>query len=273
MVNAIFSGSIPPHLGRAAAPQPSSKIKSDSSGSNGSPAAPEPGSDSKSDLAILRNDVGSDLRAAAVKESLAVGEAVTGAAIGAATKIGDLLGQAKAVAESAAEEGLDPPERQAAQEEFSRITHEIDTAARDAEFEGFNLIDPGARDISILTTEAGVDIEVQAENLSSAGLGIDKLSLGSAASAGHAAVSADGALSHTTSALARFGATATRINELGKAEIRAVIPDELRLSGKVDADLTAETAEATAAAAKDELGKSALSIANGNPAALGAAAT
>ena len=196
-----------------------------------------------------------------------------GRSLGAATNIGGLLGEAIAVAQGAANETLDGPGREAAQAEFTRITQEIDTVARGADFGGFNLIDPGARNITIPTTEAGADIEIQAKNPSSAGLGIDKLSLGSAGAAGHAVVFAEGALSHITSAIARFGATATRISELGTAEMVAVLPEDRRLTGMVDADLTAETAEATAAAAKDELGRSTLSIANGNPQALAAAAS
>ena len=124
----------------------------------------------------------------------------------------------------------------------------------------------------MLATSAGADIEVQAENISSAGLGIDKLSLGSAALAAHAVAEAKGALSHTTSALARFGATATRISELGTAEIQAVLPANERLPG-IDAALSTEAAETTAAAARGALSQTGLGIANGNPGALAAVAT
>ena len=250
---------------RVATPEKSNQVKI---------AAPEPEAQEQDDgaRAVIPNSIDGEPRASATKESLAVGEAVVGAAISAASEIEDLLNAAAAVAEDAVDEKLAPAAREDAQQAFTQITQDIDETAKAASFEGFNLVDPGARDITVLATSAGADIEVQAENISSAGLGIDKLSLGSAALAAHAVAEAKGALSHTTSALARFGATATRISELGTAEIQAVLPANERLPG-IDAALSTEAAETTAAAARDALSQTGLGIANGNPYALGAVAT
>jgi len=225
---------------------------------------------SKEDPAVTSNSIKADERVTRTKESLGIGEAVVGAAISATTEIGNLLSAAITVAEDASDEGLDAEAREEAQKAFTQITQNIDETAKGASFEGFNLVDPGARDITVLTTESGVDIESQAEKISSAGLGIDKLSMGTAASADHAAAKSKEALSHTTSALARFGATATRISELGTAEIQATLSADELLPG-VDASLSSAAAEKLAAQVKEALSQTGLNIANAKPEALGAA--
>ena len=53
-----------------------------------------------------------------------------------------------------------PAAREDAQQAFTQITQNIDETAKAASFEGFNLVDPGARDITVLATSAGADIEV-----------------------------------------------------------------------------------------------------------------
>ena len=142
--------------GAAFGPQPIGKItKSADLPPAPKPAAPEAKPDAGNGDG--NNDVKATAGAATVKQSLAFGEAVTGAAIGGATQVVDLLNQAKATAQRASQPDLSAGERKAAQADFDRATREIDTAVKGAEFEGFNLLDAGDGEITIPTPEAFAD--------------------------------------------------------------------------------------------------------------------
>ena len=208
--------------------------------------------------------------ATAVKGTLAFGEVATGVAISAGAEVSDLLIQAKAKALQASQEGLDPASRQALQAEFTKITGQIQTVVSTAEFNGVNLIKGGAPDLNVVSGEGGETIGVAANDLSTAGLGIDSLSLGSAADARSALASISSALASTSIASASFGASASRLdNQIGFNITRSSSISQ-GIGNFVDADLSVESAKLLAGEVKQRLGMQSLSIANSAPSSISA---
>jgi len=208
--------------------------------------------------------------ATAVKGTLAFGEAATGVAISASAEVSDLLIQAKAKALQASQEGLDPASRQALQAKFTQITEQIQTVVKTAEFNGVNLIDGGASDLNVVSGEGSETISVAANDLSTAGLGIDSLSLGSAADARSALASISSALASTSIVSAGFGASASRLDN--QSEFNTTLSNSISqgIGNLVDGDLSVESAKLLASEVKQRLGLQSLSIANSAPSSISA---
>ena len=118
----------------------------------------------------------------------------------------------RGVALRASQQNLDDSSRQALQTEFNGLVEQINTVASSANFGDVNLIQAGSSDLAVLADQSGSTIDVSAADLSSGGLGLDSLSLGSAADAQNALNSLDTAISSTTQTLASFGTSAQRID-------------------------------------------------------------
>ena len=137
-----------------------------------------------------------------------------------------------------------------------------------AEFNGVNLIKGGASDLNVVSGEGGETIGVAANDLSTAGLGIDSLSLGSAADARSALASISSALASTSIASASFGASASRLdNQIGFNITRSSSISQ-GIGNFVDADLSVESAKLLAGEVKQRLGMQSLSIANSAPSSI-----
>ncbi len=203
--------------------------------------------------------------AAAVKTNLAFGESVTGTALAAGQEVSDLLIEAKAKAVQASQDGLDQASRDALQADLNSLTAQIDTVVSSASFGGKNLLEQGGTGLNVQASENGDTIAVQSADLSSAGLGVDSLSLGTAADAQTAVGSIDSALKNTDRALANLGSSANRIDEQSK--FTTVLSDATKqgLGNMVDADMGAEAAKLLATEVKLRLGVQSLSIANAAP--------
>ena len=206
--------------------------------------------------------------ATAVKGTLAFGEAATGVAISASAEVSDLLIQAKAKALQASQEGLDPASRQALEAEFTQITEQIQTVVDTADFGGINLVKGGGTDLNVVSGEGGETINVAANDLSTAGLGLDSLSLGSAADASPALAGISSALASTSIASASFGASASRLDNQSEFNITLSNSISQGIGNLVDADLSVESAKLLAGEVKQRLGIQSLSIANSAPSSI-----
>lgn len=213
----------------------------------------------------LLGDIGGST---AVQEGLNAAEATTGVAIAAGEQVGSLLTDLRRVSVQASQEGLDDSSRQALQSEFNSLREQIGTVVGSASFNGTNLIESGADDLDVLADDDGGRFAVGAQDLSPAGLGIDSLSLGTAADAASAASALDGAIATASGRLADLGSSARRIET--QADATAVRRDSLRsgVGNLLDTDLGADAAALAAEGVKQALGVQALNIANAAPRAL-----
>lgn len=210
---------------------------------------------------LLRGDVAG---AQAVREGIDFAESATNVAITAGEQIGGLAIEARALALRASDQTLDQASRDALQAEFSGLTAQIDTAAQQANFGNTNLVN-GGDDLEVLADQNGQTINVAAQDLSSAALGLDSLSLGSSTDALAAVSVLETAGTEISGALADLGASAQRLSSQG--DFSTQLTDQLRveLGNLVDSNLGEAAAQQTALEIQQRLGVSALNIANASP--------
>jgi flagellin len=204
----------------------------------------------------------------AVQGALSAGQATVGVAITAGQSVSDQLVKLKSIAVQASQEGLDANSRQALQTEFDSLVEQINSTVSSAGFNGNNLVESGASGLDVLSGTDGATISVPAGDLSSSGLGIDGLSLGSAADAQAALNAVDSAIGQTSQTLATFGSSAQRIES--QSDFTTTITNSLRegIGNLVDANLAEQSAILQAQEVRQRLGTQALSIANARPASI-----
>ena len=201
----------------------------------------------------------------AVQGALSAGQAAVGVASTAATSVSNLLNDLRGVALQASQQNLDDSSRQALQTEFNGLVEQINTVAASANFGDVNLIQAGSSDLAVLADQSGSTIDVSAADLSSGGLGLDTLSLGSAADAQNALNSLDTAISSTSQTLTSFGTSAQRIDN--QSDFTTTLTNSLQegVGNLVDANLAQEAALLAAQEVRQVLGTQSLSIANSRP--------
>lgn len=201
----------------------------------------------------------------AVQDGLNTAGAITDVAIASGEEISDLLVQAKGIAVQASQEGLDQASRDALNAEFAAVKDQIGSIVEAAEFGGTNLIEAGAADLSVLSSETGDQFNVAAQDLSTAGLGLDGLDLSTAGNAASAAASLDTIVGDVSSKLSSLGASAQRIDS--QAEAASKLQDTLRsgIGNLVDANLGAEAANLAANRVAQALSAESSNIANRAP--------
>lgn len=221
--------------------------------------------DDAATFAIAQRLLGDIGGAGSVKSGLNLAEATVGVAQAGAAAVSDLLIEMKSVAVQASQEGLDADSQAALNAEFNALRDQVGTIVDSSSFNGTNLIKSGASDINVLKDQSGGQFSVSAQDFSSTGLGVDTLSLDSAANAQSALTSIDAAISSATSQQASLGSSANRIEN--QAEFTTKLSDILQegVSNLVDADLAAESASLQAQQVKQQLGVQSLSIANSAP--------
>ena len=201
----------------------------------------------------------------AVKEALNFGEAAVGTAIAGGQAISDQLIELKSLAVQASDQTLNADQRQALTTEFNTLRQQVDTIATSSGFAGTDLIGASGSDLEVLSAQDGSSISVAAQDLSAGGLGLAGLSLDTAGDALSAVSSLDSAIGQASSALASFGSSAQRIES--QSEFTTTLVDSLRteLGNVVDANLAEESAASEANRVRQQLGITALNIANSSP--------
>jgi flagellin len=204
----------------------------------------------------------------AVKQSLDRGVAAVDVALAAGETVSDLLLQMKELALSATDESLKTAARAALNEDFTSLRDQIASVAKNAEFNGVNLLDTGATGFQALANAEGDTLTVGAEVLAlgsanvtvAATQAVDTLS-----SATTALAAVDASIDLVSGALARLGtkskALETHVTFIGKLSDAL----EAGVGNLVDADLAKESAKLQALQTKQQLGVQALGIANQTP--------
>ncbi len=208
----------------------------------------------------------------AVNQSLDLAQSTTDVALAAGEAISDLLVEMKEKALASADTSLDTASRNALNEDFTALRDQIGTIVANAEFNGTNLIQNGATDITALANADGSNtITIGAEDLSLTGttITLSAASVINTTTTANAAVSAiETSLDNLNSALARLGTGSksleihsTFVNKLSDALERGI-------GNLVDADLAKESARLQSLQVKQQLGTQALSIANSAPSSI-----
>ena len=211
-----------------------------------------------------------------VKQSLDRGISVMDVTIAATESISDLLIEMREKALAASDRSLDQSSRDALDADFVALRDQVKTIIANAEFNGINLIQSGANDLTVLANDQGGSMSFAAEDLSygpPSGDGTNIIlsedaTINAFVNADLAITELDQSIDNIGSVLARLGASSKRM------EIQRTFTDKLTdtlevgIGNLVDADLAKASAELQALQVKQQLGIQALSIANQGPSVL-----
>ena len=221
--------------------------------------------DDASTYAIAQNMRGDINGMIAVKTAIAGGESTVNVAIEGAKEISNLLLEMKAKVVQANQAGLDSTSRTALHNDFIALRDQIQTIVATADFNGTNLINGSASNLSVLSTVDGSTIAVSAQQMDPTTLGIATVGLTSSALSSSALTTIDSAIRSVNDKVAALGSVGKRLEIQGDFTVKLI--DILRsgVGNLVDADLAEESARLQALQIKQQLGVQALSIANSNP--------
>jgi flagellin len=183
---------------------------------------------------------------------------------GAMQTIDNLLVRMKQLAEQAATGVYSTAQRGLMNTEFTEIAAEINRIAAATEFNGIGMLDNSAS-VSIHFGDATDTISVSGKLMTTTGLSIQNVSLGTAASAVAALTTLDSAIATATTARADFGAKMNRLeNTVALLDTAAenMSASESRIS---DVDVATEMAELTRNQVLAQAGTSMLAQANSIP--------
>lgn len=209
-----------------------------------------------------------------VKQSLDRGTSVVDVAVAAAESISDILVEMREKALAATDRSLDQQSRDALNEDFVQLREQIKTIVGNAEFNGINLLESGADDLSVLANDDGSSrITFAAEDMAFGPPGGPGTNIILSEDATISAfVNADTAITELDSSIDNVGAALARLGSASKRlDIQRTFTDKLTdsleqgIGNLVDADMAKAAAELQALQVKQQLGIQALSIANRSP--------
>ena len=212
----------------------------------------------------------------AVKIGLGLADAAVGAAITAGEAIKDLLIEMKAKAIQAQSDTLEDDDRTALDDEVKTLQTQIDSIVASAAFNGTNLIEKGAADLSVLADPDGNGkIDVAAQSLDRVSLGlvddsgdesVEKVDLKTGADEAEASAALiETAINTVTNALARFGNAAKQLDVQYDFIEGLMDQTNIGVGSLVDADMALESALLESMQIKQELAVQSLGIANASP--------
>ena len=221
--------------------------------------------DNPATFAIAQNMRGDIAGMNAVKTNLAIGQSITSVAIDAGKAVADLLTQMKAKAVQGSQAGLDTSSYTALNQEFTALRAQIESIVATAEFNGKNLINSAASNLSVLSTVEGSTIVVTKQAIDATTLAVHTAALTDATVAATALTAVSQAIITVSNALASLGSGAKRVDI--QADFTGKLQDILKqgVGNLVDADLAEESANLQALQIKQQLGVQALAIANAGP--------
>ena len=220
--------------------------------------------------AIAQNMRGQVSAYTAVTDSLNRGMSAVDVGMSAGQSISDLLIQMKTKALSASDTSLDTASRTALDNDFKALRDQIDTIAKNASFNGFNLLSGDTTKISALsTTDGSGHIDVNAQTMA---LGKGALTGVTSSSAIDTRTNASAMVGKLQSALTNVNASLAKLSAGSKQySIQLSFANKLSdavtsgIGNLVDANLATESAKLTSLQTKQQLGVQALSIANSAP--------
>jgi flagellin len=237
----------------------------------------------------------------AVKSSLDRAKSVLDVSMAAMESIQDILIKMKEKVVGAADEGLDSRSRSALAEDFARLRDQITLIARNATFNGTNLIDGPADEpngkpanlVAIVSPDAANKINVPRQNLALATPAAGTAMVGTgtpptytrftawpagtiiqldsddtftdAGQAGLLITEVDNSIRNVSQSLTAFGAASKSMEQQRSFIDKLGDTVETGIGNLVDADLSRESARLQALQVKQQLGLQALSIANRQP--------
>jgi flagellin len=221
--------------------------------------------DDAATYAIAQNQRGDVGGFKALRTALAGGESTVNVAIEAGKAISELLIEMKAKVVTSNQSQLDVASRTALHNDFIALRDQIATIVATAEFNGVNLINRAATNLSVLSTIDGSQINVSAQKMDTTTLAVNASTLLTSAGALTALTAVNAAIINVSNQLANFGASAKRLDI--QAEFTTKLVDILTdgIGNLVDADMAEESAKLSALQVKQQLGVQALSIANATP--------
>jgi flagellin len=229
----------------------------------------------------LRSDLGG---LKAVSTSLNRAKSVTDVAVAGAEQISDILGQMKAKATQASDEGIDDASRAAINKDFTALRDQITTIVNASVFNGTNLLKTNTgSDGKVTALKSLVDTDAVATTYTPDVMTVDNvdLDLGSAtgiftditatseidtsANAQTMVATIETAQKALNGKLSDLGAASRQIDAQSTFTSRLSDVIEGGIGNLVDADLAKESARLQALQVKQQLGVQALSIANQAP--------
>ncbi|HEY4544809.1 MAG TPA: flagellin [Pedomonas sp.] len=219
----------------------------------------------------------------AVKSSLDRATSVLDISMAAAESIQELLIDMKEKVTQAADDGLPDESREALQEDFNRLRDQIVTMAKNATFNGTNMIDGPANPptkpatlVALVSVDATLKIQVPRQNLQLAPAGTtppagnaiqlaQDTTFTDAVEAEALIATIDASIKNVSEALTVMGAGSNSMERQSTFLVKLGDTVETGIGNMVDADMARESARLTALQVKQQLGTQALSIANQQP--------
>jgi flagellin len=219
--------------------------------------------------AIAQNMRGNVASYQSVQDSLNRGMSAVDVAMSAGQSISDLLIQMKAKALAASDAAIDTASRQSLNNDFTALRDQITTIVKNADFNGFNLVNGSTNQISALaSTDGSRRISVGAQNMSLDGSIVTIASSGVISTQAKASTmisTVQSSLTNVNTALAKLSAGSKKYSI--QLDFASKLSDTLTsgIGNLVDANMANESAKLTALQTKQQLGIQALSIANSAP--------
>ncbi|MBO6505358.1 MAG: flagellin [Kordiimonadaceae bacterium] len=192
--------------------------------------------------------------------------------IAAGNAVSNLLLDLRETALQASDPGLDDDSRRILNDQFTALRDQVNSIVDNASFNGTNAIQSGGSDITALTGAEGQEsVTIQARDLSLGGPNVtlsDSQTIGTLSDAQNALSAIDQSLNNLSDVLSEFGSGANQLEQLRDFTETLSNTTEEGLGNLIDADLAALSAEFEAGQVREALGRSALNIANQQPAAL-----
>jgi len=225
--------------------------------------------DDGSIYAIAQNQRGAVAGYAAVNDSLARASSAVDVALSAGQSISDLLIQLKTKALTAADASLDTASRQAINQDFVALRDQIGTIVKNAQFNGFNLVDGSTTQITALASADGTRrITTSAQNMKLSGTIVTLKStatISTQTKASTLVATIQSSLTNVNAALAKLSSGVKKFSI--QAGFRQKLSDTLTagIGQLVDANMASESAMLQSLQVKQQLGVQDLSIANQAP--------
>jgi flagellin len=216
--------------------------------------------------AIAQNQRGAVAGYTSVINSINNATSSVDVALSAGQSISDLLIQLKAKALAASDSSLDTASRQALNANFTALRDQITTIVKNANFNGFNLVDGSTTQITALASADGTRrITTSAQKLSLSGTIVTLKAtntISTQAKASTLVATIQSSLTNVNSALAKLSSGAAKFSI--QATFAQKLSDTLTtgIGNLVDANMAQESAKLQSLQVKQQLGIQALSIAN-----------
>jgi flagellin len=225
--------------------------------------------DDGSVFAIAQNQRGAVAGYSAVQDSLNRASSAVDVALSAGQSISDLLIQLKTKALSAADASLDTASRQAMNQDFVALRDQITTIVKNAQFNGFNLVDGSTTQITALASADGTRrITTAAQNLKLSGSIVTMKStatISTQAKASTLVATIQTSLTNVNSALAKLSSGVKKFSIQSTFSQKLADTLTAGIGQLVDANMAQESAMLQSLQVKQQLGVQALSIANQAP--------